>query len=364
MYRIIIFGFVLLLSQVLMAQKVETNYLFTESSSFSEQDTLNGDLFFFGRFLNMKGEAQSDIYAGGQKININGDVRDDIFASGETVEITGSVGDGVIVWAKDVIISGRIYGDLRAWGGSIYIQDGAEIFGDVYAGCGYLKIGKAILHGNLDGGAMSMNIDGDIGGDIEYFVQDKPYFGPEFNSAGKVKLILTHQPEDMGNAPANIKTIITSPERFYSKATFYWLLMSAWVIGAILLGVFKGFHTDLVQTGLNKSLSSLGTGSVFVIVTPFVVIFSLLFLPMAFILLALYLIILYMAKIFTAYVGGTYLSQLLGKQDINPYVSFAIGLIILTLLTQIPFLGFLIVLLSLFFGSGVFLKYLWQLKKA
>ena len=57
-----------------------TTYKADESFSVSENDTLPGDLFFGGRYLEVEGDINGDIIVGSQKSYITGKVRDDVFA--------------------------------------------------------------------------------------------------------------------------------------------------------------------------------------------------------------------------------------------------------------------------------------------
>ena len=349
---------------MLFAQSGKSVYRFDEATYFNEGDSLNKDLFFFGRTLEYSAFSTNDIIAAGQRVHIAGDVGDDLYAGGEIVRIDGTVEDGVLVWAKEVIVSGVIKGDARLWGGSVHIMEGAELFGDVYVGTGDLRIDDAVLHGNLKGGSYSVLLNGEIFGDIEYGSGAAPYFGENFKSHGKASFALKHEPsEDMGNKPLNLEITIRPEPRFFAQGMFYWFLVSAFVIGAIIISLFGTFYKELSDIGQNKTLAGLGSGFVFVVAFPFIVLFSLLFLPMAFILGALYLTILYLAKIVAAFIAGSFISKMILKKEPNPYFSFALGLILLTLLFHIPVIGVIVSIAAFLLGSGVLLTYFWQLRK-
>jgi len=364
MSKFILFLSFILGLNILFAQSAKSSYKFDESAYYSQGDSLSNDLFFFGRTLEYSAFSTNDVITAGQRIHIDGEVGDDLWAGGETVQIDGTIEDGVLVWAKEIIISGVIKGDARLWGGRVHIMDGAELYGDVYVGTGDLQIDKAVVHGNVKGGSYTILLNGEIFGDIEYGSGSGPYFGNNFKSHGKASFILNHEAtEDMGNKPANLEITIKPKPHFFATGIFYWFLLSAFVIGAIIIGVFGPFHKTISEIGQNKTLAGLGSGFVFVIAFPFIVLFSLLFLPMAFILGAVYLIVLYLAKIFAAIIAGSFISKVILKKEINPYLSFAIGLIVLSLLYQIPFLGGLVFVAAFLLGCGVLLIYFWQLRK-
>ncbi len=347
------------------AQSAQSAYRFDKSVYFTPQDTLNMDLFFFGRNLEYAAFSSNDVISAGQNIHIEGNVGDDLYAGGNSVRLDGTVEDGVIIWAKEIIISGVIKGDARLWAGNIHIMDGAELFGDVYTGTGDLRIDDAVIHGNLKGGSYSVLLNGEIFGDIDYGSGSDPFFGENFKSHGKTSFVLKNEPAaEMANQPANIEIVIKPEPHFFATGIFYWFLLSAFVIGAIIIAAFGPFKRELSEIGQTKILTSLGTGFVFVVAFPFIVLFSLLFLPMSFILGALYLIVLYLAKIFVAFIAGSFVSKNIFNKEINPYLSFAIGLILLSLILQVPIIGVVVYIAALLLGCGAFLIYLWQIRKA
>ncbi|KAA3614857.1 MAG: hypothetical protein D8M58_10405 [Calditrichaeota bacterium] len=365
MYKLILFFSLLFSASFLYAQTAKADYQFGEAVYINDGDSLSSDLFFFGRTLEYSAFSSNDVVGAGQSVHISGTVGDDLYAGGETVRIDGTVEDGVLIWAKEIIVSGVIKGDARLWGGNVHIMEGAEIFGDTYVGTGGLRIDKAILHGNLKGGSYTIHLNGEIAGDIEYGAGAAPYFGENFKSSGKASFVLKREPgTEMGNAPANLEIILKPEPRFFGKGAFYWFLVSAFVIGALIIALFGQFYQHVSEIGQNKTLVGLGTGFVFTVAFPFIVLFSILFLPMAFILGALYLIILYLAKIMAAFIFGSFISKTIFKKEMNPYLSFAIGLVILSLLYQIPFLGGVVFVAAFLLGSGALLMYFWQLRKA
>jgi hypothetical protein len=327
-------------------------------------DTVKGDLFFGGRRLIADAVITSDVIAGGQQITINNDVGDDVYAAGEEVEINKTVNGGVIAMAKKVVIKGIVRGDVRAMGGFVYIEPGSIIEGDLYVGCGELTIDQAVIKGKVSGGAEIANLNGSF--EKAVFIETiKPVFGENFSNNASFKLILNRQPDGpFANQPSNLEIEIHPRPMFFQKTAFWWLLVSAFVIGALLIGIFRSFHDDLNAAGVSKFGINLGIGAAFVIGFPLLAVFTLLFFPLGLILAALYAIVLYMSKIFASFIVGNWLSIKVFKMaNPNPYLSFAIALLLISLLLQVPVLGFVLCIGYLILGSGSFLKYVWQLKK-
>ena len=354
--------FLLLSLQTLFA----ANAVFKSNESFTvtSDDSLQGDLFYGGRFLRVEGNVKGDVIAGAQDIYVPGYVGDDVYAWGEIVRIEGEVGDILLGFGKDIIISGIVRGDLIAYGGSVRVLSGAEIIGNVYVGTGYFSLQKATINGDIYGGAGIVHLNGKVGGDIDLSA-GKINFGKEFSSTGKVEIELNEEPEEpIANAPANLKITVEPEEYFYQKGTFYYFLMVAFVIGTILLGLYPMLRENLIAVSKQKASASLLSGALFAILTPIVAVFALLFLPLAFIIGAFYLIIMYLSKIFAAFIlSGLLLKKVLPGKNMNIYLSFFIALLILTLLMKIPVAGFFVWILTFVAGSGSFIYYLYSLRK-
>ncbi len=342
-----------------------TVYRAGEIAQINAADTVKGDLFFGGRRLLAEGVITSDVVAGGQEIIINNNVGDDVYAAGENVIINKTVNGGVTAWAKNVIINGNIKGDVRAMGGFVRIENGSIIEGNLYVGCGVLTIDNATIKGKVSGGSNSFYFNGRFENAVNYYSHSAE-FGENFSNSGPFKLVLHEEPDEpIANAPANMELEIQPRPMFFQKAGFWWLLMSAWVIGALLIGIFRSFYDDLTATGLSKFGLNLGIGAFFLVGIPLLALFTLLFFPLGLIIAALYAIVLYMSKIFASFIVGKWLTENVFKMtNPNPYLSFAIALLLISLLLQIPVLGFILAIGYLILGSGSFVKYLWQLKKA
>ena len=343
-----------------------SNAVFKSNESFTvaAADSLQGDLFYGGRYLRVEGSVKGDVIAGAQDIYVSGYVDDDVYAWGEIVRIEGMVGDVLLGFGKEVIITGIVRGDLIAYGGSVRVLSGAEIMGNVYVGTGYFSLQKAKIHGDIYGGAGIVHLNGKVGGDIDLST-GKIDFGKQFSSRGKVEIELNEEPQEpLPNAPANLKITIEPEEYFYQEGYFYYFLAVAFVIGIILLAVFPNLKENLTLYSENKPGAVFLTGTIFIVGMPLLMIFALMLLPLAFIFTAFYLSIMYLSKIFASFVlGDLFFKRVLGKESINPYFSFIIALVVLTLLIKIPFGGFIIWLLTFVIGSGAFIYYLYSLRK-
>jgi hypothetical protein len=264
-------------------------------------------LLFAGHAL-----AQTDININNTNlIRLGGDVT---VPENQVVENAHAVGGSVTISSN-----ARVLDTVIAVGGDVVLKKGARVDGDAYA-CG----GKIVQEpGAIIGGEKATFSDrhgmmyGPYGGRRSFFA--RYFFTAIFRiSAAIVAAIL------------GLIILQTSPQFLPDLATKlrqYPGLTALWGIGAIVSIIF---------------------GSVFLAIT----------------LIGIPLIpLLILTAIVTSFVGSLgvslFIGQRLGRNDNQPaWQQFSIGLVILTVLSLIPFLGGVVVFLINLFGLGVIL--LWQ----
>ena len=110
---------------------------------------------------------------------------------------------------------------------------------------------------------------------------------------------------------------------------------------------------------LPEVLQNFGLGALILFLTPFVIILSIAILPAAFIFLGLYAILIYMSGIFTAIVIG----EIFLKDYLNVYLRTSVTLLVIYFIYEIPIIGTLLSFIMILFGMGLFINYLWKLRK-
>ncbi len=330
----------------------------------SKKDTLHSDLFYGGRELKLDGVVKSDAVLGAETVRLTGEVQDDMYAWAKEIFIEGNIGDTFLGFAKDIRISGVVHGDVIAYGGSVYVLPGAKIEGNLYVGTGYLSIDEAVIGGNIRGGARNLMLNGTCGGNID-LSGTMVKFGEQFKSSKEVNITLHEKPlEPIPNAPANLHLTIEKQKHFYQKAWFYYFLFSAFVVGALLIGLLPSFFNNLIALSRKKISVNLLSGLVYFIITPIIMVILMIIFPLGVLLTVSYFAILYLSKIFASYIIGYYIMQRIKpSQQINNYLSFLMGLVVISLVIHIPGIGMPLYLLAIILGGGTFIHYLFLVMK-
>ncbi len=343
-----------------------SEYRAQETVHIIEGDTLSNNLFATGNRIDVEGVVKGSLFSAGERSEMQGRVMGNMFSGSRDVMVRGTVEGLVAVAGENITIDGVVLDDVLAFGGRVIVTERADIRGNLFAGTGNIILEEGSrVGGNLRGGAGWATLNGSIAGEVE-FQADFIAFGDDFAASGPVALKLHKRwmEREIENLPDNATIAYTETERFFLSGFFYWSLLSMFVLGIIYLLLFKNASRDqLVYAKENPGMSLLSGLGVLVGIPVAVVILAVMVItiPVALILLLLYGIAVYVSTIFASlYVGRLILARNNGLRSAGSYIgALALGLLIIFLVTEIPFLGGLIQLAVICFGLGGFVSYLW-----
>ena len=396
---------------VVAADEVIDDDLYVGAGSFTLNGTVTGDLVVFGGTITINGVVEGDLLAAGQAVIIDGAVKDDVRASGAAITVSSgaTVGDDLVVGAY-----------------SLEIAQGGQVGGDlVYGGFQALLAGD--VAGDVEVAANSVAIDGAIGGDVKAEVGEAnagPPFSPFMFTPGMPQVPavpggLTVGPgasiggkfSYTGPAEADIPADIV-PEPEYTPSVspgeetkeapsvgqriLDWVLdlirnfISLLIVGLLVVWFapkcVKRF-TDVLE---DKPLPSLGWGVVAFFAVPIVifivvgfsaalaVLFGVLtvgklsataILVGLFAAFAIFLVTYLMAVWGAKIIVSVWLGRLIAQRSSTSLEqsriwSFLIGMVIVVLLTSIPFIGGLLGFAITLLGLGALGLWLWQSYKS
>jgi cytoskeletal protein CcmA (bactofilin family) len=366
MYKPIIF---LTIIMVLASIAGAAEYFGGETMVIREIDTLETDLFSGCRNLDVNGLVEGDIFAGCERITVEGEVKGDVITGCRVLTVTGVVGDNVIGFAQTIVIDGEVKGDVLAFGGVVRITDRAKIDGNVYVGAGELKFEGGTIGGYLRGGAGDANLEGRVEGDVELEVGDI-YFGPDYFAKGGTTLKRHKEIEkyELAHTPKDLEVIVKHEDIFLATGFFFWSLFALLIVGMVIVALFKNFSKDYLTFARTQLGKSIGYGVLLLLLTPIaIVILAVLILtiPISLILLAVYLVLIYLSMAFSALYIGDYIMAFFRKEPKNNglFISMLVGVVLVSLLCHVPFIGGLFGFIIICFGMGSLINYIWHLKQ-
>lgn len=294
----------------------------------------------------------------------------------QTLTISANVGGGVRAGAQTLDVRGTIERDLVAGCGVLILDSNASIGDDLYVGSGEISL-RGDVGGDVYGGAESVVIAGTVGGDVHVEVGsldiepgaviegDLWYAAPEEISIpkgsvqGDVTFTERVVDEDAQQAAEGFGAL--APFVFF--ASFTWKLITylmALVTGILLILILPRAMAAAPMAIRTQTGPVAGWGAIALFLVPLAAIvlcITVIGLPVGLIALALWTVLLYIAQIPVAiFIGYLILGRSRSLEGKGFMIGcLALGLLLIALVKLIPFVGFFICLAVAMFGMGAFL---------
>lgn len=255
------------------------------------------------------------------------------FGGPVTVESGGEVQGNVVAWGGPVTIAGRVSGDVTAWGGPVHLRETAVIEGDVIAAGGPVrKSPGAVVEGDV--------VEGFHFDDLREFRFSIPPVSPG-RPAPEVQLDV-----DGGSGVLSL---------FFRLLGIGFKAAGVAAI-ALLVLVFLPEQTHTVKRmTTDQPIASIGVGVLTMLVAALmlgVLIITICGIPVALILgLALLMALLY-GWIALGLMVGERLLALLDTEQPLPLIGGVVGVLLITLLSSVPCLGWLVGFVGGCWGLG------------
>jgi hypothetical protein len=326
---------------------------------------------------------EDTLLASGNIVRVEGVVNGDLLAFGGTVEVRGTVKGDLVSFAKRIVVSGSVEGNIFDLSNSLDLdgQLGHSIYGLMQSlrvndrG----RIGEAIVVGAGD-----VTIEGEVNRSVTLYAGNADVsggVGRELTMAGD-NLTVTNTARIGGNLSARVRDLrnvhiaegatitgtrviqVREKENHFRRPRFYFFqavwLAAAMLVGWLCLVLFPGFFQSSTQS-VGSGWRSLGLGFAVLAGVPVAIILTavtVVGLPASLMLLALYFVAIYLAKIWVGAFLGRQLLKPAGATKSDWLLGLLLGLLILTVIGFIPYLGGLVSFGVVCLGLGAFA---WQL---
>jgi len=336
------------------SEEIVDDDLYVAGETIIIDGTINGDLWAAGNTITVNGIVNGSVMAAGRIVNINGDIDHAVRAVGETININSDVGGDVIVGCSVVNIAStsRIHGDL-VFGAGIARIDGA-IEGNIKGGGGEVIISNGV-NGNVELEVESLTIlsTANIGGDLNYTSEEEA----DIQSGAQIAGVTTH---NLPEAEPEVKKDWT---KVFPFVIFFGVLakilnfLMALVAGVVIIFLAPKRLTSITDAIGTRPGPSAGWGAIILFLTPIaalIVCLTIVGIPVGLIALALYGIALYLAQIPVGLFIGRWIIGRFRVVESKAIMvgALAVGLVILKLLSLIPYFGFFVGLAVVLFGLG------------
>lgn len=285
------------------------------------------------------------------------------FIAGNTITVDNSAKYGFVA-GNTVKISGAIQNDLFVTGNLLNITETANIGGDVFA-AGNEMVVQTDLPGDLAFTGSTLKIEGTtIRGNVNLSV-DKVVFDANTKIEGSLTYNDTATIVGLGNASIkNVESYHIDEEEpslareFYAK---FLSMVGLFIVMLVLIFLMPRLHHEVARTDNTQGIIvRMATGAWLLILIPILAIFALcsvVGVPLGLILIALYVIAIYVSQGFAGVWVGHLVIEKLAKSRANVYIEALVGIILLGVLSMLPYIGGLIYFLSLLLGFGTLAHY-------
>jgi hypothetical protein len=333
-------------------------------------ETIDDTLIALGDTVEVNGNVSGDLIAFGRRVIVRGNVAGLVITGGQSVTLDGSVDGSVLAGAESLTVSSRRIGrNLFGGGESVTVTDTAGIEQNVLVGGEKVTLAGRVGHDVL-GGAEELEVASTIGGALTAYSKRMTLLAAA-HIAGDVRAHGVEKKDHVVVSPGAVigGQLITELDKLqvernrYLTARFYgWQLVwlaAAFVAGTALLWVVPALQR-VPFDGVGDALRSGGYGLLALVATPIIAVLAcvtVIGIPIGAIALMAWCAGVYLAKVVVAQLIGSRVLDEVTDREPHFAVSLLVGLLILTFVGNLPFVGGVIRVGVVVLGLGLLLLY-------
>ena len=331
---------------------------------------LGSDHFVAGGTVSIDKSVAGDLVAAGGNVDVSAAVGGDAVVAGGNVRLGAAIKQDVYAAGGRISVNGPVQRNVRVVGGTVEIGPEAKIGGNVTIGGGEVRVTGAI-DGYLQVGGGRVLIDGPVGGNVEVGSGDIE-LGPNARIGGKLRYasrdelkldtaalvrggIERFSPPDDWLARSGVH------ERGGRGAGWVWSI-GLMVIAAILVAAFPGVYTRVRTSVRERWAFSLLVGFIALVCIPvaaLISMFTVIGVPLALAAIALYLVLLLVGYVTAGISFGTMALARFQPERASRtawrVAAAALGMLAISLLGRVPWVGSVVVLAAMLLGMGALL---------
>jgi hypothetical protein len=315
------------------------------------EGVINGDLLAFGETVEVLGTVKGDVVSFAKNTVVSGSVEGHIFSCAQSLDLEGELGQSLYGWAQSLRV-----GRQSHVGGGMVVGSGDFILDGEVKRSATIFSGTADVSGNIGreltmaGGNLTVNDTARVGGNLIVRVHHMKdvHIADGATIAGKRDIQVRVR-----------KSQFTRPRFYFHQAIWLAAAMLVGWLGLLLFPAFSRTTTQAVGSGWR----SLGLGVGVLAGAPVAMVvaaITLVGIPISLMLFAVYLAAIYLAKVWVGAFLGKILLKPAGGTKGDWLLGLLVGLLILTIVGFIPYLGGLIRLGVVCLGLGAFATQLYR----
>lgn len=335
-------------------------------------DDLTGTLFAGGAKVSVTGTVEGDVWVVGADVTVDQGAVGGLFVTGSDVRIGSSVGSRATVIGSKITIRSKLAGDLRAYGSSIEIGPETRVNGEASLHGATVRFAgesadRVVIEGDeveFSGKTLTLKIEGTkvrigpgavIEGNAEIYTIGAPDIDPTALIKGQIRTYGLYESEGM--------------RRYLRGNPLGPLLVSLMIGGSALIAglIFLWLGAGGVEHVIDELIDSPGGSGLWGIATLIgvplaaaLLAFTIFGLPVGLLALMAMPLFLLLGLASSGFGIGEWLFNRLGDPSSPGHRAFHLmaGLLVLVLLSLIPYVGFVVLLVAMICGFGALLRVL------
>lgn len=324
------------------------------SATVGEGETVDSSLYSAGRTVDINGTVHGDIFCAGMNVTINATVRGDVICAGQNVTVKGKVEGDVRLAGQTVSIDADIARNVTVMAQAFSFDADSRAGGDVTAAGDTANI-KGQVGRDLLVSSSSFTLNGAVGRHVDATSQKV-----EMLTNARVDGNFTYTSSSAATIPpgANIRGEVTqkTPEQYErsggSSIGMYLYFLAAFLLIALVVILFfpqaVRKTVGVAHRHLGKALLAGFIAGIALPVALFALAVTFVGIPLAFMLLIAWVGLTMVSGPIAAY----WLGRTLFKRIKNSVAVMLLGATLLFALSILPFVGFIVMLIAYWLGSG------------
>lgn len=343
------------------------------------QRDMGNDRFAAGKLLLIERPVSGDLIAAGSEIEVAAPVVGDALLVAGSIVVSKAVGQSVYAAAGKVLINDSVGRNARVAGGQVEFSPISEVAGNVSVSGGQIEL-KGKVKGYVQAAGGRVFIDAIIVGNVEA-TSGQIELGPNAKITGLFRYAsreplkrdpaaLTNGGVEVFEAPGGWPVPENVEHTMGRSGSWIWTI-GLLLIAALLMATLPNFYSRVAETLRTRPGLSVLIGFVSLVCIP---IAALLFLiTIIGVPLGLIAILFYVLLLLVGYVSaGMSLGGWVMKRLKSDYANSALwrvggavaGVLVISFLARIPWVGAWVVLIALIAGSGALMVQLWTAWKS
>jgi cytoskeletal protein CcmA (bactofilin family) len=329
------------------------------------------DVWAAGALANVRGTIARELHAAGAEVDVDTTTRGDAYVAGAIVSVTGNYGHDLYIVGARVNLNARVDGALKAGGARVLVRRQTEVRGlTQIAGADVIFAG--VSHGGAEIYGDTVEIDGHIAGDLLVRARSVTV-GKTAVIDGNVTFQSLNEPVIVQGAAIRGRQTVTLPHpqvnRFGAAQALFGLVFfsvaAGFMAGLVLLLLRRAVVERAVAALRARPGHSFGLGVLVFILVPVIAVLlmaTVIGIPTAVLILLALPLLWLVATVIAAFTMGDFLVNRMPRPSgfFSQLWQLIVGLVVLSVIGIIPYLGFLSWLAALLVGLGAF----WQALRA